>query len=354
MPTTDIEMIKSTYKISQFVDMSKLKKVANTGGGEYAGPCAFCGGRDRFRVQPQNNLWLCRHCTDGKWRDVISYYARLKNIKDGQAIQELSNYKKIEFVRKEKAEILINKYPVYEPPDDSWKVNARKAIDICHENLFSKKGKKALDYLQNKRGFDLDTLNHFRVGYSPGMRIDNLYIEKGITIPCEVNGQLCYVKIRTNGHEERPKYAFVPGSKPAAIFNADDLIPSNDCLLVEGEFNAMIAYQTLNDVIAIASVGSAINRFSMFSWGKYFINKSLILTLYDDDQEGWNGSKYLSQFLGERVKLCMLPDGLDINDYYLREGSSKDALWHWLKEYLIFYQEPLEIALDGMVVRAVT
>ena len=33
-----------------------LKKVAATDGGEYAGPCPFCGGDDRFRVL--NVHWL--------------------------------------------------------------------------------------------------------------------------------------------------------------------------------------------------------------------------------------------------------------------------------------------------------
>jgi DNA primase len=28
------------------------KKVASTGGGEYAGPCPFCGGINRFRCWP--------------------------------------------------------------------------------------------------------------------------------------------------------------------------------------------------------------------------------------------------------------------------------------------------------------
>lgn len=29
-----------------------LKRVANTNNGEYHGPCPFCGGKDRFIVQP--------------------------------------------------------------------------------------------------------------------------------------------------------------------------------------------------------------------------------------------------------------------------------------------------------------
>jgi hypothetical protein len=36
---------------------SQLKRVANTGGGEWAGACPFCGGVDRFRVQPNKQPW---------------------------------------------------------------------------------------------------------------------------------------------------------------------------------------------------------------------------------------------------------------------------------------------------------
>ncbi|MBV9711108.1 MAG: hypothetical protein JO011_09365, partial [Ktedonobacteraceae bacterium] len=31
---------------------TSLRRVASTHGGEYAGPCPFCGGTDRFRVWP--------------------------------------------------------------------------------------------------------------------------------------------------------------------------------------------------------------------------------------------------------------------------------------------------------------
>ena len=30
----------------------QLRRVASTNGGEWAGPCPFCGGHDRFRVWP--------------------------------------------------------------------------------------------------------------------------------------------------------------------------------------------------------------------------------------------------------------------------------------------------------------
>jgi hypothetical protein len=39
-----------------------LKRVSSSGGGEYAGPCPFCGGTDRFRCWPVKGRAWCRQC----------------------------------------------------------------------------------------------------------------------------------------------------------------------------------------------------------------------------------------------------------------------------------------------------
>jgi len=39
-----------------------LKRVSSSGGGEYAGPCPFCGGTDRFRCWPTKGRAWCRQC----------------------------------------------------------------------------------------------------------------------------------------------------------------------------------------------------------------------------------------------------------------------------------------------------
>ena len=49
----DVETIKQNTDLLTLIGCdTALKKVASTKGGEYAGPCPFCGGRDRFRVWP--------------------------------------------------------------------------------------------------------------------------------------------------------------------------------------------------------------------------------------------------------------------------------------------------------------
>jgi len=44
---------------------------------ELAGPCPFCGGNDRFRVNIDNDTWWCRQCSpDQRWHDKYEYVKR--------------------------------------------------------------------------------------------------------------------------------------------------------------------------------------------------------------------------------------------------------------------------------------
>ena len=74
----DTDQIRRQTDLLQLIG-GDLKRVAGTGGGEWAGACPFCGGKDRFRVQPHaegGGRWLCRQCTDGKWGDAIDFVMR--------------------------------------------------------------------------------------------------------------------------------------------------------------------------------------------------------------------------------------------------------------------------------------
>ena len=319
--------LKNKIQIIDLVD--GMKRVASSGGGEFAGPCPFCGGVDRFRVQPEKNIWLCRHCTNGIWRDVIDFIARRDNVTISQAAQSIDG--SFPMFSKQSGKLKKPVYHAYKPPTDAWQEAARKAVAICENNLFEPAGARALEYLHS-RGLTDTTIKTFRLGFSPKFNQGDLYIPHGITIPAFANGVLWYVKIRTNGD---PKYKLVAGSKPAAIFNADNLATARDCLLVEGEFNAMIGHQTINDVIAVASMGSAGNRPDLATWGPYFINKTYIFTLYDADDAGQSGALALHNQLGERVKLVALPANAgDLNDYYTAGGD----VWQWMKTCFEFWE----------------
>ena len=63
---------------------TNLKKVGRTHGGEYAGPCPFCGGRDRFRVWPEQCRFWCRGC--GASGDSIDFVMKLNHLSFKEAL----------------------------------------------------------------------------------------------------------------------------------------------------------------------------------------------------------------------------------------------------------------------------
>jgi hypothetical protein len=69
-----------------------LKRVAHVSsrGVEFAGPCPFCGGDDRLRVQPDMGMWWCRQCSDTEhWSDAPNYVMRRDNVDFKTALSTL-------------------------------------------------------------------------------------------------------------------------------------------------------------------------------------------------------------------------------------------------------------------------
>ena len=87
--------MKTIEELRQTIDLLALAErdtsLKRTGGGWYAGPCPFCGGKDRFVLKRTNDgwRWLCRHCTDGKYLDAIDYLQRRDNLSFAEAVKTL-------------------------------------------------------------------------------------------------------------------------------------------------------------------------------------------------------------------------------------------------------------------------
>src|SRR5215212_6417794 len=80
-PIDTSALLASVDLLSLVSNDTQLRWVSGTRGGEYAGPCPFCGGRDRFRVQPEQQRWWCRTCSpDEHWSDAIGYLMRRDNL----------------------------------------------------------------------------------------------------------------------------------------------------------------------------------------------------------------------------------------------------------------------------------
>ena len=317
---------------------SDLKKVAATAGGEYAGPCPFCGGDDRFRVQPNRKpwgWWMCRRCTDGRWRNAIDFVMERDNCDFITACKALAGDSLPTTDTRRPTQTPAK--PAYRPPETIWQESAQKALEICQANLWGDPGKRALPWLREKRGFSDKTIKRFGLGLSEGGELAGLYVPRGLVIPCIVGGEVWYLKIRTSSNEKGKKYQGVKGNRTAAIYNADELTPAAPGLLCEGEFDCMLAWQELGDVVTPVTFGAAGNLPDLATWGAYILPVSRFLLAYDADPAGENGAAKVMDLVGQRAELALLPDGpwKDITDYYQAGGD----LWEWIRAYLPTWEE---------------
>lgn len=323
---------------------TELRRVASTCGGEFAGACPFCGGRDRFHLQPDRGRWLCRYCTNGKWKDPIDYLMRRDKL-DYQAARALVNsvLPDLAAAAKHRQTEII---PPYLPPPEPWQEMAARIIARGETDLWGSPGQEARDYLQH-RGLRDETIRFFHLGYSPGYfeKCKGRYVRvsAGILLHCRARQSLWHVKIRLlPGQsyscrgcgseqigpgvcefcgEEIPRYLAIPGSATASIFNAPVLLHSDIGLLVEGEFDAMLAHQELACLgIGCVTLGSATNMPDLAVWGTYLVKPERLAAAYDNDEAGNKGLEALVK-LAPKIERLHLPGEKDINDYHLAGGD---------------------------------
>ncbi len=349
----DIKSIKQ--KIDLLLIAQKdvdLQRVASTGGGEWAGPCPFCPehGEDRFRVQPyavEGGRWLCRKCTEGKWRDVIDYVMMRDGVDFRHVLDLLDNGHAVPDIN---ASIISAHKVRSKPPTilyDRWQTRCNEFIETSEAALWASSGERALSYLNN-RGLSSETIKKYRLGFHEGDlrtkskdRFDSdlsawgmndpetraVVLPRGIVIPSYLNGVPYSVKIRRNidmAKDGGPKYLKIKGSRPG-IFGATNLIHPN-AVFTEGEFDAMLLDQEAGDLIGVATLGSAtdnITNLDFALWGPFLLPLRRIYDSYDMDEKGQQGGRALESF-SQRIFPIHLPtmEGVkDVTDYFLKGGD---------------------------------
>jgi DNA primase len=305
---------------------TRLRKVAGTRGGEYAGPCPSCGGEDRFRVQPEQGLWFCRGCRD-RWADAIDYVRWRDGLSFTEAVQALGGVGPARIAYGRRLPSLPPPLPV---PSKLWQARAQDVVVEAANCLWSERGAKALAYLR-ARGLSDETIGTYVLGYIPEVRWDDpvpwglkleddkkVWLPRGIVIPWIMrdDDEVWSIKIRRPGGE--PKYIAVKGSVPTIFgtlrFRERDLL-----VLPEGEFDAMLLWQHANDIADVLTLGAAGKN---LDWRAmlYLLSSTRQLVIYDGDTAGAAGAEKLIR-TSPRMRRLDLPDGQDITDYHLAGGD---------------------------------
>lgn len=325
-------MVIDTAAVKDRVDLldligrdTRLRKVASTRGGEWAGPCPRCGGRDRLHVQPIAGQWMCRACGGGQWRDAIDYVRLRDEVTFTDACRALGE---VSFPRS--AGRRQHQLPAEADvrPTGQWRLRAEAYVAFCEAVLWSREGKRALEYL-HRRGLADETIQLSRFGFQPadaweqganwGLAADRqVWLPRGITIPWLVTGELWQIKVRRAGD---PKYASIAGGHPF-LYGADTLAERGAAMLVEGEFDAALVHQEAKDLVGAATLGSCSK--SLTGEALRLMEKTaLTLVAYDNDAEGQKGATRITARLSRSV-LVSVPIGKDPTEFRAAGGRIRD------------------------------
>lgn len=223
-----------------------------------------------------------------------------------------------------------------EPPPAEWQQVMRAECRAAHAYLFSnaKEAKAAYRWLRD-RGLSRETLRHAGIGYNAAWRPTRLRdsetgkaisIAPGIVIPCFVDGALWSVHVRTLPPSDLPKYLYVRGSKSSVLYNGDALTPSSTVLLVEGEFDALLAQQELGAHVVVVTLGSAANRLPR-RWFDRLVQAGRIYSCFDQDEAGQRATAQIAAQFPEQHQPLHLPQGKDITEFVLQYRGDLRKWW---------------------------
>jgi DNA primase len=320
---SEIERIRSEVNLLNIVERDvTLKKVATTRGGEYAGKCPFCGGEDRFRIQPAQGLWWCRQCSpDDRWQDVFAYAQKRDRVSFYEAFISLSSGRLPPMPTSTRSN-----FRKVEPQPLAWSEIAERIVRQCVDVLWSgtPASRGALAWL-HRRGLEGHTLKEWRIGFNPtSQRINGLWLDKGITIPYYAAEQIWAVNVRRSDgflqqYPDEGKYRMVKGSK-RVLFGANRMVGRQDVVVTEGEFDALLAWQCAADSLDVVTMGGAQSMpsgqwLAYLAWGKRFYVAT------DNDAAGDKAANNWLELVKSRGSRATVPDGKDLTEYWQRGGD---------------------------------
>lgn len=271
---------------------------------EYAGPCPFCGGTDRFIVWTQpdqgNPRFWCRQCTISG--DAIDLLVKRDNLSFAEAIERLGVTTHVPSRptprRQAPRKKLVSEQG--EPAalaDPAWQQAALSFVETSVHHLWQPQGKVALNYL-HQRGLADEVIRTAQLGFNPtGTRMtwgsEEVWLHAGIVIPWLIESHYWKVNIRRRPSELKPsdnRYQHAKGSANG-LYGADALCRGCTAIMVEGEFDALsIAsnvpahYLETYRIVPVAT--GSVSGAHLLRWVAKIAQADRIILAFDADSPG--------------------------------------------------------------------
>lgn len=259
----DLDRLKHETDLVELVrgDTRLEPKVRGRASGEHAGPCPFCGGRDRFVVWPTGRedgtppMWMCRRCTpDGG--SVLDYVMRRERLSFQEAVAWLAGD-------------LLPMRPTPAPARTRSRAEIEADVERAEhlaEYWTSRAAALRAELAEHPEvvarleagGISAEAAAHFGFGYTVHQGTRSLVIPWRYHFrDREIVTGVQYRAILGDRFEGGdPRYRWRAGSRGKALFNADAILdPIEDTLIVvEGAKKAAALWShCLRSTVAIAS-----------------------------------------------------------------------------------------------------
>ena len=307
-------------------DGRKLKKVATTSGGEYCGPCPFCGGVDRFRVWPDESRYWCRQC--GKAGDSIQYLRERRGLSFVEACEVLGHDPG---PRKDTTRTAATSWKPKEAntPGALWQAQAKTFLDEAIDTLWTPQGDKLRAWLRGEKGLQDATIKGACLGYNPAdiyepratwglvsiLKDDGTekkqWIPAGLVIPLIINGDVLRLRVRRNDPGDGPRYVIISGSSAEPMTWGQD---KGAVVIVESELDGLLLSQEAGDLCAVIAMGTATAKPDIET---HDLLKSMpiILISLDTDEAGANASwHFWPETYGAKAKRWPTIKGKDASE----------------------------------------
>lgn len=330
------------------------KRKASTNGGEYESPCPFCKeGKDRFLIWPnrhnkngdyEGGRYSCRIC--GQYGNAITFLMKIHNLSYPEACARLKIEPKERQARAPRKQVF--KPPIAEDPSTLWIEKATAFVEWCHEKLMN--SPNALAQIL-ERGFNLDTVKRFKIGFNPGdlrgrdflrkreewglpeqLKDDGkprkLWLPLGFTIPTfNSDGRVLKSKIRRTSWKEGdklPKYVEVSGSRQCPSVFGDASLPVG--IVLESELDGMLLQQEVGDLLYSVALGGSTKPIDADTYNSLKKTQN-ILFLPDYDLAGAAAWLKFNKIFPS-AKQILTPDEKSAGDYFKSGESLRDWILH--------------------------
>lgn len=344
----DLETLKAQYDLRQIARSELGDPKASTGRYDLY-KCPFHHESKGWSLQVWADGFKCYGAKCGVAGDVIKWHELRYTMTAGEAIRFLRG-DQIPGIKPKRRPTTAQPQPrqreLAAPPSQEWQSYAHAVLEFAESALWeSAAGEKALTYL-NKRGIHDLAIQTANLGYIPA-RDDRertygralfdqwkkpdgkpVRVPCGIVIPHLADGHLWALRVRRATGD--PKYMGVSGGSKA-LYWSDAILPGLPVLIVEGEFDALVAWQCAADLVSPVALGSASNADINPYWFPKLMSAPRILARLDDDAAG---GKYMPKLaaLSQCVVPCQVPHGKDINEFYELSDFHRDPVRQWLME----------------------